>query len=274
MSRKPDSFQEDWSKKKLEALRQQLAKPGEWPETADRLFHVLTPSSQELSVTKDDEEMLDLIVSDALNGVDITVQYPAFYRKLLADIELRQIFLETLDLLEKSQTEGLTPLPEAPSEDLSFLKTAVPPHPTMSQSSSSTWQATWQMLNDYLTTCFFRPMMPVYRSSTESWLEEQTNILLQTELQVDKTVFTVLLEAISQVEHPGMLALSLSVTSFVEQELPLLEAFIKWGDYQATAVLNNYGQVSFPPLAIEHVVDETGQAISSDLLLTLTPITP
>lgn len=274
MSRKPDSFQEDWSKKKLEALRQQLAKPGEWLETADRLFHVLTPSSQELSVTKDDEEMLDLIVSDALNGVDITVQYPAFYRKLLANIELRQIFLETLNLLEKSQTESVTPLPEAPSEDLSFLKTAVPPPPTISQSPSGIWQATWQMFSDYLTTCFFRPLLPVYRSPTESWLEEQTNVLLQTELQVDNVALTLLLEAITQVEHPGMLALTLSVTSFTEEDLPPLEAFLTWGSYQVTAVLNDYGQVYFPPLTIEQVLDETGQAISSDLLLTLTPITP
>lgn len=273
MNRKPDSFQEDWSKKKLEALRQQLAKPGEWAETADRIFDVLTPSSQELSVTKDDEEMLDLVVSDALNGIDITVQYPDFYRKLLANMELRQVFLETLDMLEKSQTGGTESLPEAPNENLSFLKTAVSPHPTINQSPSGNWQATWQMLTDYLTTCFFRQTMPVYRSATESWLEEQTHILLQTEVEIDKMVVTILLEAMTQVEHPGMLTLSLSATSFKEQELPQLRASLTWGDYQATAVLNNYGQVFFPPLAIEHVLDEIGQAISSDLLLTLTPIT-
>ena len=47
--------------------------------------------------------MLSLVVHDALEGVDISTHYPAFYQRMLADNELREAFLDTLDLLRREQ---------------------------------------------------------------------------------------------------------------------------------------------------------------------------
>ena len=41
--------------------------------------------------------IFDLVLNDALNGVDRETRHPAFYKQLLADDELRQDFQDALD---------------------------------------------------------------------------------------------------------------------------------------------------------------------------------
>jgi hypothetical protein len=41
--------------------------------------------------------IFDLVLNDALNGVDLETRHPAFYKQLLADDKLRQDFQDALD---------------------------------------------------------------------------------------------------------------------------------------------------------------------------------
>ena len=69
-----------------------------------------------------ERDMLSLIVSGALSGEDISRRYPAFYRKLLGNAELRQAFLDAIESVEAEHAGQLLPLPEGAKAGLDFLK--------------------------------------------------------------------------------------------------------------------------------------------------------
>ena len=48
------------------------------------------------------EKILSIVVDDAINGIDIIVEYPDFYQRMLANKSLRQAFIEALEILAPS----------------------------------------------------------------------------------------------------------------------------------------------------------------------------
>ncbi len=252
---------------KIAALRQRLAADvAAWPQSANTLFADLAASSDVM----EDDAMMVLIVQDALHGVDVPRKYPEAYRRLLSNSYLRQTFLDLLAALDPNQPQDA---PLMPKPDLSFLHTAVSPQPTIHHTPSG-WQAAWRLLGDYLTRRFPAPMSPVYRSAYDDLLSEQNVTLLEDAFAVAGLQLDILLEANVDIENPDAPTLSLSVAAFSGTEPPPLQAILTWGAYQATAVLDTYGQAFFPPLAVATVLDETGQVISADLHLVLQPASP
>jgi hypothetical protein len=248
----------------IAALRQQLATDdAAWPPTAVSLFSDLSASSDEM----ENDAMLTILVQDALRGVDVPRKYPQAYRTLLSNGRLRQRFLDLLAALEPNQAEAMPPMPKP---DLSFLQTAVSPHPTIHHSPTG-WQAAWQLLGDYLANCFPAPTAQTYRSSYDDLLEEQYGVLLEDEFSVANMQYNVLLAAEINAENPEVTTLSLTVAA-VSGHQPPLQATLTWGSYQAVLPLDGYGQAVFPPLVIAAILDETGQAISADLHLVLEPV--
>lgn len=254
--------------KKIAALRQRLAiDASAWPQTAVALFADLSVSVDEMM---GDDGMLELVVQDALRGVDIPHKYPQVYRRLLSNSSLRQTFLDLLTALEPNPEQQIPPMPKA---DLSFLQTAVSLQPTI-QTSPSGWQVTWQLFSDYLNSCLPTSSSLVYRSTYDDLLEDQTIVLLEDVFSVDGLELNILLEAKLDADYPPTPTLSLSVAAFSGQPLPPLQAGLTWGEYQATAILNRFGLALFPSLAVDTVFDETRQVISDDLQLILESISP
>lgn len=258
----------EWLKRRLAELRKQLEQ-GQWPDAADQLLLHLTQSGQPM--TAEDEEMLSLVVNDALQGIDIIRQYPAFYRKLLANAELRQAFLDALDLLERRDAGELTPLPEMPPPDLSFLKTAVTPKPLIEHFSPEKWRVTWHLLQDHLANLFM-PSNLVYRSDSLD-LEDNGIVLLRSQVDVDGTQIDLFLEAIRHVDEPNHFYLYLSTTSLSNIQLPAIQAHLQWGAFQQTVEIDQYGRARFQPLPLTAVLDETTQTFHNDLQLILESIT-
>lgn len=253
--------------KKIAAFRQRLAiDASAWPQTAAALFADLSVSVGEL----EDDAMLELIVQDALRGVDIPRKYPHVYRRLLSNNSLRQTFLDLLTALESNQAQQVPPMPKA---DLSFLQTAVSLQPTV-HTSPSGWQATWQLFSDYLNNCLPGPSSLAYRSMYDDLLEDQTIVLLEDVFSVDGLELNMLLEAKLDADYPNTPTLSLSVAAFSGQPLPPLQAGLTWGKYQATAVLNRFGIALFPSLTVDTILDETRQVIGDDLQLILESTLP
>lgn len=243
--------------KKIAALRQRLATDATaWPQSANALLTDLAASSDGM----EDDAMLVMIVQDALHGVDVPRKYPEAYRRILSNGSLRQIFLDLLVALDPSQEK--VP-PNLPTPDLSFLYTAVSPQPTIHHSPSG-WHASWHLLSNYLTNQFLTPLMPAYRSGYDNLLEEQSVVLLEDAYTIADLQLNVLLEINLDVNNPETPALFLSVSSNSGQQPPM-QASLTWGGYQATAVLDHYGQATFPTLPISEILDKTGQAISTDL---------
>jgi hypothetical protein len=211
--------------------------------------------------------MLSQVVNDALEGVDITASYPDFYRKLLADTELRRAFLDALTVLSGGDSDAPELLPHEFSRDLSFLQTAVSPPPTIQQSLPDKWRAAWHLLAEQLNQKFFPSFQPAYRSS--DLLEEASLVLLRRDFTAGDRPYDVILEAVSPLDTPEQLQLSLLVTPLTDGPLPKMEARLQWGDTVLTAVPDPYGRAQFSPLPLATILDETGNNILSDLHLNL-----
>ena len=209
--------------------------------------------------------MLSLVVNDALQGIDIISQYPTFYRRLQANAELRHAFLDALDLLTSSTADELVLPPQMPAPDLSFLQTAVSPTPLVERSSPAKWQITWQLLQDQLQL-LFKPVDLVYRSGHMD-LEDESTVLLRSQVEVDGTQIDLFLEAIRSVEEPSYLHLYLSTAPLTETQLPAMQANLQWGEFQATVVTDKYGRFHFQPLPLTAVLDPASQTFHADLQL-------
>lgn len=261
---KKEDLSPEWVQDKLSSLRKKLEQNEDWPEKADALLADLNQPAQLPFVGEVDYQMLSLVVNDALEGVDITARYPAFYRKLLADAELRQMFLDALVILTG---EELEPLPQGFSRDLSFLQTAVSPPPTIQQTLSNKWQAAWHLLAEQLNQKFFQTYQPVYRSS--ALLEEMSMVLLRRDFTAGSRQYNVILEAVSPLDQPEQLQLTLLVTPLTDGPLPAMKASLQWGGDVLTAAPDPYGRAQFPLLPLATILDETGNHILSDLHLNL-----
>jgi hypothetical protein len=82
------------------------------PVTAVTLLTDLARWNQDTGPCREaDLDLLSIVVEEALRGVDISKRYPGFWGRLIANAELRQAFLESLELLEESREGRLRPLP-------------------------------------------------------------------------------------------------------------------------------------------------------------------
>ncbi len=211
--------------------------------------------------------MLSLVVNDALEGVDIAVRYPSFYRKMLANAELRHAFLDALAILAGDEVEESEPLSQEISRDLSFLRTSVSSPPIIQQLLLDKWRVAWHLLAEQLNQKFFQSLQPVYRSS--ALLEDTSLVLLRDDFTADDRQYDLILEAVSPLDVPEQLQLNLLVTPLTDAPLPAMNARLQWGEYELSAVPDSYGRAQFPLLPLNTILDETGQTILSDLHLNL-----
>ncbi len=217
--------------------------------------------------------MLSLVVNDALEGVDIARRYPSFYRRMLADPQLRWAFLEALEILEQDKSGGLEPLPEGLDVDLSFLERAQPPSPILQEKPAGLWRLAWERPATYLQSLLLDTLLtsrPIHRALT-NFLEDDRLMLVDDTVEIAGDELGVLLEAVRPAAAPDALHLSLLITA---ETASSLQATIEWGAFRETAVVKAFRRVTFPPLPLADVVDEIGQQIAAALCLTVEPVAP
>ena len=116
-----------YAQRKLKQLRSRLTQASEWPETAKDLLENLADFDAESAVSmKDDMDMFPLIVGEAYKGTDIAVRFPSLYKRLLRSAELREAFLDALDMLESEANGEIPSLPQELDVNLAFLETSLP----------------------------------------------------------------------------------------------------------------------------------------------------
>jgi len=221
------------AQERLAKLRTLLEQPGKEPVDKEQRAAPTVPD-----LMKGEEQMLSIVISEALNGVHIPSRYPAFFRKLQTDAKLRAVFLEALDLLEKSYQDELKPLPAPPSRDLNFLLSA-PPGRSVEQAASGMWRITWTQAAAQLQNILFPPRLAAgiaYRAEFD-YFEAVPLTLFQSEIELEGLTITALLEATQPLAEPDVLRLSLRVALSGEVDegatLPTLRAHVIWGDYSA-----------------------------------------
>jgi hypothetical protein len=188
-------------------------------------------------------------------------------------MDLRETFLDALEILELSRAGELEPVPGAFSYDLSFLNKQAP-QPEIKIIEPGHWRVLWQQTAAQIETLFIADQRHTDEATfrgTYNWLEEDRTILMQDKVTIDEEQYEILLEATRPVGQPDRLNLSLHVAT----ERPpstALQASIQWGSYTATLILNKYGLGRFPPLSLPTILDENGNEIIADLQIVLMPI--
>jgi hypothetical protein len=97
----------DSAKAEVAELRSRLLALRVWPEAGDE-FLALLPVSRWNSppLTEEDNQWLLMVAQDALRGVDIGANYPAFFQKLITNANLRQAFLDELERRSQNGYSG------------------------------------------------------------------------------------------------------------------------------------------------------------------------
>lgn len=63
-----------------------------WSQGEPNLLADLTQLSEAPPVTDEDEDLLPVVVTAAINGLDISEKFPTFYRKMLTNPQLQKLF--------------------------------------------------------------------------------------------------------------------------------------------------------------------------------------
>ena len=89
--------QQSISHSELDELRTHLIQLGAWPEAGDQYLSLVTHTLWDrISTQTKDFQWIPKVAEDVFNGVDIGLQYPSFFQKLLANSELREAFVKKL----------------------------------------------------------------------------------------------------------------------------------------------------------------------------------
>ncbi len=225
-------------------------------------------ASETLFIPNEETEMLSFIVDEATKGVDIETRYPEFYRKLLGNAALRQVFLDTLGMLEAGKAGELLPLPAGEEPRLEFLtKKAPQPAPASSQG----WKITLQKSIQELKSIFSPPQL-AYRTET-NFFEDNWFTILRDEIALAGSNYSILLECGLSKETEDALSATLNIAISLEK-LPSAPAFpihatLRWGKYSETLILPDEGRVRFPDISFAATFDPQNQEITSGLDLVL-----
>jgi len=255
-NRGKESSLAEWLQERMAELRQDL-QAGKWPEGGDRLLRELG----RLEASAEDMEMLSLVVNDALEGVDITRRYPTFYRRLLAEPQLRQIFLDAIDLLERSEAGDLEPLPQPADTDLSFLtsKEEEEDNPTF---PVDRLRILLSRTREQLQELFAPPPAAVPLRSAFTGMEDDYITLLRSDVSTGEGEFEIILEG----RRPAAgNALHLTVMLVPREESaarPNIDATLSWGTYEEKRALDARGRASFPPLPLNVILNERGDVLA------------
>lgn len=219
--------------------------------------------SQDDTISPDDNS-LDMVVDQALKGVDIRQKFPTFYRKLLQSRSLRTQFIDaiTLNVNYKQMTQSL-PQNKA-TLDFSFL------HNNLRQLSG--WPVFLKQEKSQLMDIFF-PAQVVYRDGGNVG-SKLIYTLLRKDFVLKQTSYTVLLESSlaedeAEVLHP---CLNLTVNQAGTTKAFPLQASLRWGDYSSELLLNEEGKHPLPDIPLSAVFTADLDQVKSDLFLSLNSI--
>lgn len=260
---------------RLAHLRAQLTPEGRRKAREAQLReHLSLFSDAGADIDKADEDLLDLMAEQALQGVDISKSHPTFFRKLLANAALRRAFLETLETMERMQA-GIPPasLPSAAlSEPPHYqeILNKVPPQPVVDWWHQQRWRVTWRQTAAQLQSIFLPASpSPTYRAEIDP-TGDIRYALFRSQVDVEGFLLDITLDAV----HPaGADALNLTLAVAQASGMPPLFATLSWGSYRQTQTLTSTS-LTFPPLPIDQILDPTQEKIVAPLNLVIETTPP
>ncbi len=227
--------------------------------------------TETLPISEADNDMLSIIVDEAIKGVEISKRYPDFYKKLLGNHELRKAFLDTMESIELEEINELVVMPGPSSPNLGFL-TNKPAQPTLSKLDDK-WQISWLRTIDQLRS-IFSPVKLAYRSDP-AMFEDPWFTLLRDEIEVNGIMYSVVLECTFSEDEETALSpfLNIAVTVGATKGRPHfpVQTSLQWGAYDESLQIHKEGRAKFPDIPFKAVFDKEKENIKAELNLTIRP---
>lgn len=223
-------------------------------------------------IPPEEQEMLSLIVSRALQGENIAEQYPDYYQKLLQNADLREAFLDALTAIEADRAGAFLPIPR-PAVELNFLQQPSI-KPKINIHTGNTWSVIWQKTLEEIKTIFSPPDL-AYRAEPDL-LEEPWFTLLRDEIPVADTTYSITLDCTLATEHENQLAVFITLavtpnTSPAQPNFPI-RAELRWGTYQHSVEIPAEGRIRFPDIPYEIIFDPASNQPRAGLSLSLATV--
>ena len=215
-------------------------------------------TNQDLRV---EEEALDLIVDQAVNGIDIRNRFPEFYKKLLHNQFLRQQFLDALSFLNSIKQSIKDPYLHHSKLDLSFL--------TNKPLEVSNWPIFITQDKAHLMNLFF-PKEPVYRGTIDLGATP-TYSLLRRDFLLAGVTYSLLIDSTLSEESKNALSATLALATNDEpgnSAFPV-QATLRWGEYSSEISIDQEGKYPLPDIPLSQVFDDGLNKVKADLFLTL-----
>lgn len=216
-----------------------------------------------------DLEFLSLFIEDARHGVDVSRRYPGFYQILMVDPELRQAFLDILELMDEDTNQTLASLPLPGRANLGFL---LKDQPATFQSMEKNWKIHWMRTRQELQAIFFPPSL-AYRHGTD-FLSDEEFVIFQDDFGIGDFQYSVSIVCALAEDMEDVLTTCMIVGIAPEgysSHVPL-RTVLAWGEYRESVLLGRQGRILLPPIPLTKILDENLETIVSDLELTIEAI--
>jgi hypothetical protein len=218
----------------------------------------------------EDDEMLSLIVSEVVKGVDIAKRYPAFHHKLLNNANLRSTFLDLLHMLEQTNVPIIAVSNKTTNTDLSFLTRPVS-QPVFEMPGQNNWRVVWQRTMAQLQE-IFSPSELTYRADPDL-LEDPWFTIVKEEVEIEASLCAITLECTLSGDIENALSTYLNFAMTFGSNIPTthlpIRANLQWGQYNETVLVTAEGRVKFPDISFAFIYDDQSQKIKCDLNLAL-----
>jgi hypothetical protein len=210
-------------------------------------------------------ESIDLMVDQAIHGVDIRNRFPTFYKKLLQNKQLRQQFIDAITTLVPSSTQFIDPYKGSTQFNFSFLKSNL--------NKITDWPVFITQSCGQLMKIFFA-VEPEFRSAADPGAEPSYT-LLRKDFILSGITYTVIIDSILAEEEADTLNASLSLTAEnTEQESIFpVQVSLRWGEYSTELSIDQEGKHPLPAIPLALVLNDDLSKVKSDLFLTLNSAT-
>ncbi|MCB2160556.1 hypothetical protein KQH40_00560 [bacterium] len=219
-------------------------------------------------VTEDEIDVIALLVSDVLDGVDIEKRYPSEYKKLLHNYTFQKFFLEALDMQTSIQSNDSESDRLAEKFDLSFLKQN---KKSAGKDFTNPVKFVWEKTVEELSTLFTRQKF-AYRNHLFADPDAEI-VLFREDKQQDEFETMVLLSVKNNVSEESISVKVLaSLKDRLERDLAFdIEMSLNWGAYQKSQPLSlGFNQMEFDAIPLAAVLDFKTGEISQSLNLVIT----
>ena len=267
------SLEPDGLSAQFATLLQHWQTTGAMPVEAIALLNEILDDEPDLSRSLNEENnMLSLVASDAASGVNIAQKYPRFFLRLLENSLLLEDFLDILDVVYKARRKQDILLPHSPSSELSFLPTkTAPPLASVIVAAKTITQTFLQESINQLNKRLFVPQQPALAMRRVLSLpldEDAWFTLLRQEVVLGQGRWQIRLEGTPHDHEVSSLRLELGMVPMLDlEEIPPIEATVRWGSYEEQRRLDDRGRAVFPPISLNTIIDEEAETVKADLLM-------